>query len=147
MAIYRWVNMERIRSLRRKAKMDGVQIEVEISPYHTPQGVTGAYSAERKTFSITFDYIDDEPGKPAQEEDGVWFVEGQFTGKILSIELPTHELEKEGASLIELKTRVKRALKTRLADLKLNQRLDQELNQEAAEEVIDQNLGELVDAQ
>jgi hypothetical protein len=142
MAYYRWINPNRIKARSRTQTVAGLSIEVELSPYHSPQGVSGEYSPTDGTFMINFEYIDDEP--PASETTTIGDVlisEGKFTGKILSIALPIDSQPLEKMAVIQLKTIEQKVLGAlRQREKRLLGKVDQELNQEAAEDALSELL-------
>lgn len=137
-----WVNPERLELAKENEQIDGVLLEVEISPYDVPQVVEGAYRDKDGVFRIDFRYIDHEPAAPRPKVfDKVKFFEGKSTKKLLAIELPVDEPTLKDVSVIQLKLRD--ALRRRSEGLDKS-RVDQRLNQNAARAVIEQNLGQLV---
>jgi len=123
-------------------------INVELSPYHAPQGVSGEYSPADGTFTIGFDYIDDEP--PSEQKtklNDVTISEGRFTGKILAITLPIDKPPLDKTCIIQVQTigeRVLDALRQRDRLVHERGKIDQELNQEAAKQILNENMNELL---
>ncbi len=142
-----WVNPDRLKKGRRHTRIDGVDLVVEVSPYSSPIGVVGDYSAKSGQFVITFRYIDKEPKSPlVAETEGVIITTGKYSGKLLSIALPIDGPDLKSVSIISLKTRIKDALKSRSRGLEkegmAENRFDL-LNQSIAEEIIDKDLERL----
>ncbi len=66
------LNRFRINRPRRKT-IDGVDINVFVSPYDIPEEVSGDYNKDRDVFVIAFHYAgDDEPRSRPDFDDVLW---------------------------------------------------------------------------
>jgi hypothetical protein len=141
MANYIWFNPGRFLDLRKTEQAGGMQITVELSPYETPKGLLGKYDQSRGEFSIEFRYIDHEPCRSESVHDGIRLTRGRHTGKLLTIAIPVDKAPHDTTCVIELKTKIIRALEE---EFSINNNLEFELNLDAAKSVINEELSELV---
>jgi hypothetical protein len=133
---YLWVNPGRLKKGRHVEKTDGMEITVEISPYDLPTSVVGGYDPKTGRFVITFRYIDREDAveSPSKKFEGVTFLEGKNSGKLLSIQIAIDAPPMDNTAVISLKTKVMEALRHRRDSMKE----PESLNQDVAEEILDQ---------
>ena len=106
MSRFIWVNPSRLEKGRRTEQgPEGVSFEVEVSPFSMPQTVFGTYEQATGRFVIEFRYIDQEasPSPRKLGNEGIVIREGQYSGKILSIEIPVSDQKSKDIGHIELK--------------------------------------------
>ncbi|MFV0442531.1 MAG: hypothetical protein ACK5Q5_03065 [Planctomycetaceae bacterium] len=156
MAKHIWINPARFQKLGKEVQVDGIDLQVQLSPFSRPNGVRGEYQRKTKCFVIRFDYIDAEPDGAPSVHRGIRFIPGKHSGKLLAIEIPIAVGVFKSAALIQLQTEVVAALKDQSSqfDPEQNDRgtWGKYLNWEAAREVLEDEsefnavAGELVGA-
>lgn len=137
---YRTLDQEQFFNLRKAENVDGLQITVRLSPYETPCAVAELYDGDGKKVRISFRYIDSEPGVQVPGADGVTFVEGRHTGKLLSISVPIDVGQLSAADVDGVRYRALEAIRKRRATFK--EAVGRRLNFDAAKTVIHGSMGE-----
>lgn len=126
----KWIDADELRSLEKEEVVDGLSITVRTSPFHLPKSVTGVFDEQRQVFSIQFHYPDSEP--PSKQNsfttDGLTIVEGKFSGRILSIEIP--------GDMISRIDRIELMIEEGLRKRRLSGRRINDMNQRVAEEIL-----------
>lgn len=140
MARFVWINGELLQKSNRTLTVDGIDFEVQISPYDAPRSISGAFDQATGLFKITFQYSDDERPMAASTIDGIHFIEGRHSGKLLQIVIPT---EAKNLKIIALQTRVLDALEKRGKAFKGLPTINKELNQDVARGVFQTSFREL----
>ncbi len=135
----RLLNPDRFANLRRSAKADGLDITVELSPYETPKAVAGSVDDKNLELRIFFSYIDTEPGVEFAASNGVRFVEGKHTGKLLTIIAPLVKVPLDQETAEDVRQKIRNALKQRADSVK--SKIGRQLNLDAASAVINEELG------
>ena len=131
-----WINRESIDSVQRDY-VDGVEFEVSLSPFNTPNEITGEYSTETGCFVITFEYLNPEPPGQHEMAGNISLISGKHTGRLQFISIPLNMPEFKSVGMIELKTRIREA--TECGETPRNR-----LNREFARKVLDdENVDEL----
>jgi hypothetical protein len=140
-----WINPKRFASIGEKVHHDGMQIEVFLSPSDAPNGIVGTYDQKRGEFVIQFEYQNHEAPGDEHRQGKVRFIEGRYSGKLLSIVIPIDDKLFNNVSLIALKTEVSKALDARRESLKGPQSLPLGplLNAQATQTALDGEFDEL----
>ena len=142
MAHYVWINRDRLeKKSSRTLKVDGIDLQVQLSPYDSPTAIVGQYDNESGTVWISFQYADDEhAASKVSKIDDIEFLEGRHSGKLLKISIP---VDKRNLAVIALQTRVLDALKKRTQTFRGLPTIGKELNQEVAEDVLSSEFNDL----
>ena len=77
----------------------GVKVSVRISPFDLPNAFRGFHVKERGVFRIEFKYVDDEPAIKEIGDSVVSLELGEFSRKLLAIEV---EVDKLGVEVVSL---------------------------------------------
>ncbi len=137
---YVWVNPERLQSAVGEAeRFDGLELTIELSPYDLPQGIVGSYNEATGEFTITFEYIDDEPETRVSECEGIEIFAGIHSNKILRIAIHVDQPPHAGTAVIQLQTRVLGAID------RISQQKGQR-NHEVAKRLLEDRFEDLVPA-
>ncbi len=148
-----WVNPKRFSAIGQTVEVDGMSIEVRLSPSDVPTGITGAYQKDQGEFVVLFEYQNREvagPEKVSKDATTVRFIEGRHSGKLLSIIIPIDAKPFDNVSLIALKTEVGKAMDARREALRgpnsrpIGPLLNAEATQNALEGVFDKVAAELL---
>lgn len=109
-----------------------------------PKGIIGSYKKEVGHFVIQFKYIDDEQSSKSayHAPDGTVFYEGLKSGRLLSIAIPVDSEPHDKTAVIELHTKVRKALHDRKEIIAAEPRKMNQLD--TVEEVLDQNSLEML---
>lgn len=146
---YVWVNPSRISPSSSELHgsefmLPGVSINVQLSPYDMPKGVSGSYDGTHGTFTIRYDYINKEKERITKKIiEGATIIEGDVSGKLLGIILPIDKPPLQEACIIELRNKFLSALTTREGQLP-HHKADAVLNNRIARMVIKEEMNELV---
>lgn len=140
MTTYRWVNSELLNTTNTSITVDGITLDVQLSPFDTPRGISGEFDTKSRVFSINFQYADEEPPAGQRTIDDIAFVEGKHSGKLLKILIPTSN---KNLMVIELETRVVNALKKRRKSFHGLSDINRQLNQDVASEVLHSTFNEI----
>src|ERR1035438_7110729 len=110
-----WITVRESESLPlEKRSLEGVRVDVLVSPYDVPEGVRGALREGGKQFVIEFKYISDEDTVEKQQDDNVKLRVGRNSGRLYALEL---DMTKFNANHIKLRLEVAEALKNVLTHL------------------------------
>lgn len=139
-----WVNPDRIKAGKTMVSVHGVTLDVDLGPFDFPSELIGTHDENAGQFRIDFRYLDDEPRSAVPIEcDGLLFVEGVHSGKLISIIIPIDSKGFDNIGVIEAK--LESAFSKRDVDSKSRSKsLTRQLNQRVAQEVIKEELLELV---
>src|SRR6266853_4092407 len=86
-----------------KRQLEGVKVDVLVSPYDVPEGVRGFVSKDHKAFLIEFKYISQEDTIDRPQSESVKLRVGRNSGRLYAIEL---DLQKFGADHVQLRLEV-----------------------------------------
>ena len=132
MAKYIWISNDIVHKTNKTLQVDGIDLEVQISQYDAPRSISGAFDKANGLFRIVFQYSDKEPAKAGSTIDGIQFIEGRHSGKLLEIVIPT---EAKKLKVVSLQTQVLDALEKRGKAFKGLPTINRELNQDVAKDV------------
>lgn len=145
MARHIWINPDRLPDPRTEQPVEGIDLIVELSPYDTPTTIVGEYDDLKGRFLITFEYIDDEPGKVDPSYKEVEVLKGKHSGKLLRISIPIDQPPLDTTAVIHLRTEVLDALR-HISGERGRGRMNRSVARELVSENFDELAGELVAA-
>lgn len=88
-----WIQLDRLKlNAERPEIIGGVEVNVTLSPHDVPTAVRG--SREPGGFLIEFTYLDEEPWRVAQLDDGLRVRLGRSSGRLYGIMVPDGLLPK-----------------------------------------------------
>jgi len=97
-----------------KRQLEGMKVDVLLSPYDVPEAVRGFIRKDHKVFLIEFKYISQEDTIERPQSEHVKLRVGRNSGRLYAIEL---DLQKFGANHVQLRLEVAEALKNVLTHL------------------------------
>jgi hypothetical protein len=97
-----------------KRSLEGVKVDVLVSPYDVPEGVRGALSEDGKKFVIEFKYISQEDTVERQQDNNAKLRVGRSSGRLYALELDTSKFDPGN---VRLRVEVAEALKNVLRHL------------------------------
>jgi hypothetical protein len=136
-----WIRPDRFKSVGQPVQVDGVDLQVQLSPYDAPTSIRGRYRADTKDFEIRFEYMDEEPPGRTRTVKHIRFVEGRYSEKLLAIIIPVDKKPLNKVGIIRLQSDIVEALENRAEALDPNQHSERPfgrfLNLKAAKDVVE----------
>lgn len=78
-----------------RRSLDGIQIELAVSPYDVPDAVRGYINKDENNFVIEFRYLDDEAWKVTQLDSSIALRLGTHTERLYGLEIDLARLRNE----------------------------------------------------
>ncbi|MCH7870555.1 MAG: hypothetical protein IID33_02535 [Planctomycetes bacterium] len=95
-----WIRVKLSKSTQAQPDQSrGVNFSVQISPYDLPQAIRGRYVDDRGVLRIEFRYPDEEPACKKRVDDCVSVELGEFSQKLLAIEVAVDDFGVESVQL------------------------------------------------
>jgi hypothetical protein len=122
--------------------LNGIKVDVLVSPYDVPEAVRGYFCDERQCFIIEFKYISPEPTVERSQDENVKLSIGRHSGRLYAIHL---DLRKFNANSVQLRLEVAKALRNVMTHL-VQQPVSpmRTSNYKMAKSVIEENKQELI---
>jgi hypothetical protein len=108
-----WIPIANLRP-RVERNLQGVKVDVLVSPYDVPEALRGYYSPDKQCFVIEFKYISSEDTVEKDECPNVQVRVGKNSGRLYAIELAVKSFD---ASAVQLRIKVAEALRNVLTHL------------------------------
>jgi hypothetical protein len=119
--------------------VNGIEINVGLSPYDIPERVRGSYDDDIGRFVIEFEYLDDnEPREISWQNEHVTLCVGENTGCLYAIHV---DVESLGADAVKVRVSVADAIRHLSED---ERHSAQRRHYEVAEEIIAKNAERLL---
>jgi hypothetical protein len=96
-----WIEVDQRKlAAPRREVVNGVEMQVFVSPYDVPQAIRGAYDDSKHRFAIELKYVgDDEPLESRQPHDNVVMFVGKESGRLKRIEIDVDRLNVSAVAL------------------------------------------------
>jgi hypothetical protein len=109
-----WIRLEEVPPVVEKRNLQGVQVDVLVSPYDVPEAVRGYFCHQRQRFIIEFKYISSEDTVEKPQDQNVKIRVGRHSGRLYAIELDVKSLH---ANAVQLRLKIAEALRNVLTHL------------------------------
>jgi len=120
-----------------RKKLEGVKVQVLVSPHDVPKALRGYVSDDGRSFTIEFCYISPEPTVEKSLEPHVTAQIGKNSGRLYAIKLDMRSLQAKSVSLrVEVAETLRNVL-THLIEQPVSQM--RESNYKLAKEAVEQN--------
>lgn len=110
--MHEWIKLDPEKLNKPKLEtIQGVEVEVMLSPYDVPDAVGGNYDKERKRFVIEFKYASgDEPRSVEWHDQYVNFIVGRNSQRLYGLEIDVDAMNAHAVSLKVLEEKVDKAI-------------------------------------
>jgi hypothetical protein len=98
-----WIPIANLTPRPEHRNLDGVRVDLLVSPYDVPEALRGQYLHDKRSFQIEFKYISGEDTYEKQEMENVTVRVGRNSGRLYAIELDVHALQ---TTSIELRIKI-----------------------------------------
>jgi hypothetical protein len=109
-----WINLANEHFPVEGTSLQGVKVDVLVSPYDVPEAVRGYFDPQQKCFVIEFKYISPEPTVERSQDENVTLRVGRNSGRLYAIHL---DVRKFDANTVQLRLEVAEALRNVMTHL------------------------------